>query len=71
MESGGLARHRMDNRPMRLEGAIRLLGAIALALAMGLITYLVLDLAVGGQAATLAAAAVFIATAGAFGWAFR
>ena len=56
---------------MRLEGAIRLLGAIALAVAMGLITYLVLDLAVGGQAATLAAGVALIATAGAFGWAFR
>ena len=55
---------------MSLEGAVRLLGAIALALLTGLVTYLVFDFAVGGQAAVLGAAVVFIATAAALGWAF-
>ena len=57
--------------PVRLEGAIRLLGAIGLALVTGLITYLVFNFAVGGQAAALAAAVVFIAATAALGWAFR
>ncbi len=57
--------------PVRVEGAIRLLGAIALAIMTGLITYLVFDFAVGGQLAALAAAVVFIATTAALGWAFR
>ena len=58
-----------ENRPVRLEGAIRLLGAIALRLSDG--TDHLSRARLGGQAATLAAAVVFIATAGALGWAFR
>ena len=57
--------------PVRVEGAIRLLGAIVLALMTGLITYLVFDFAVGGQLAALAAGVVFVATTAALSWAFR
>ncbi len=71
MQSSAVPRRRSDNQVMRLDGAMRLLGALALALALGLITYLVLDFAVGRQLATFAAAVVFIATAATFGWAFK
>ena len=56
---------------MRLEGLVRLIGAIVLALAMGLISYLVFDSVTGSQAATVMAVLIFIVTAGAFSWAFR
>ena len=41
---------------MRLEGLARLIGAIVLAVATGLISYLVFDSIVGNQAASVMAA---------------
>ena len=56
---------------MRHEGLVRLIGAIALGVVMGLISYLVFDSTTGSQAASVLAVLIFIVTAGAFGWAFR
>jgi hypothetical protein len=56
---------------VRLEGLVRLIGAIVLGVAMGLIAYLVFDSTAGSQAASVMALLIFIVTASAFGWAFR
>jgi hypothetical protein len=56
---------------VRLEGLVRLIGAIVLGVAMGLISYLVFDSTAGSQAASVMAVLIFVVTAGAFGWAFR
>jgi predicted lipid-binding transport protein (Tim44 family) len=62
---------REENRPVRLEGLVRLIGAIVLGVAMGLISFLVFDSVTGSQAASVMAVLIFIVTAGAFSWAFR
>ncbi len=57
--------------PVRLEGLVRMIGAIVLGVSMGLISYLVFDSTAGSQVASVMAVLIFIVTAGAFGWAFR
>jgi hypothetical protein len=56
---------------VRLEGLVRMIGAIVLGVAVALVFYLVFDSTAGSQAASVMAVLIFIVTAGAFGWAFR
>jgi hypothetical protein len=56
---------------VRLEGLVRLIGAIVLGVVLGLISYLVFDSTAGSQAALVMAVLIFIVAAGAFSWAFR
>ena len=56
---------------MRLEGLVRLIGAIVLGVVTALISYLVFDSIAGSQAASVMAALIFIVATGAFGCGIR